>query len=145
MTSRNGSMLSLLAFATLCVPALLSVRGSVGQAASSSPSTSQTSVSPGASGFVSVAQQARAVPSTPAAAAADRKTTQQIRRSIIADQGLSIYAHNCFILTRSGDVTLKGVVRTGAESRKVEQLARTVAGPDHVHNSLSVLSASPAL
>jgi osmotically-inducible protein OsmY len=135
MTSRYGSMLSLLALTTLGVPAILAVRDSVEQGSSSRPAAAQYFVFSNAHSTTD-----RPAPATPAAAAADRKTTQQIRRSIIADQGLSMYAHNCFILTRSGDVTLKGVVRTGAESRRVEQLARTVAGPDRVHNSLSVLT-----
>src|SRR5271170_942483 len=43
-------------------------------------------------------------------AKADRLTTANIRKAIIADKDLSTYAHNVKIITVNGVVTLKGPV-----------------------------------
>lgn len=71
-------------------------------------------------------------------AAADRKTTQQIRKAIIADKDLSLYAHNCKIITQAGSVTLKGPVKSDDEKQKLASLAESVAGSGHVTNELTV-------
>jgi hyperosmotically inducible protein len=71
-------------------------------------------------------------------AAADRKTTAQIRRAIIAEKDLSTYAHNCKIITQGGSVTLKGPVKSDDEKQKVASLAESVAGAGHVTNELTV-------
>jgi len=79
-------------------------------------------------------------PAAPAAVspASDRHETQQIRRAIIADRQLSMAAHNCEIITRTGNVTLMGSVRSDDERRRVAQLAAGVVGAQHVTNSLTV-------
>ena len=71
-------------------------------------------------------------------AAADRKTTQQIRKAIIADKDLSIYAHNCKIITQAGAVTLKGPVKSDDEKQKLASIAESVVGAGHVTNDLTI-------
>jgi osmotically-inducible protein OsmY len=66
----------------------------------------------------------------------DLAITQQIRQSIIADKGLSTYAHNVKIVTVNGTVTLNGVVRDESEKEAVAKKAEGVASS--VVNSLMV-------
>jgi hyperosmotically inducible protein len=70
--------------------------------------------------------------------AQDLKTTQSIRRSLSADKGLSLDAHNVKIVTVRGHVTLNGVVRSDAEKASVAAKAVNVAGLDNVVNDLKV-------
>jgi hyperosmotically inducible periplasmic protein len=70
--------------------------------------------------------------------AQDLKTTQLIRRSVIADKELSLDAHNVKIVTVRGRVTLNGVVRSDAEKASVAAKAVNVAGLDNVANDLKV-------
>jgi hyperosmotically inducible periplasmic protein len=71
--------------------------------------------------------------------AADLKTTQAIRRAIVADKSLSTYAHNVKVITVNGKVTLKGPVRSDAEKMAVEQKATEVAGAANVTDNLSIM------
>ncbi len=71
-------------------------------------------------------------------AAADRHTTAAIRKAIIADKSLSIYAHNVKIITTNGAVTLKGPVRSEEEKQKVASDAASVVSSDKVTNQLTV-------
>ena len=68
----------------------------------------------------------------------DRKMTQAIRRSVMADKSLSTYAHNAKIVTVNGTVTLNGVVHSQAESDNLAQKAQSVAGSGRVVNKLKV-------
>jgi osmotically-inducible protein OsmY len=68
----------------------------------------------------------------------DRQATQQIRRALMREQGLSTYAHNVKVIARDGQVTLKGPVRSDAEKQTVEEKATEVVGAGHVVNELSV-------
>jgi hyperosmotically inducible protein len=70
--------------------------------------------------------------------ASDRKLTQDIRRALTQDKSLSSYAHNVKVITRGGQVTLKGPVRTEDEKRLVEAKATEVAGAGHVSNEISI-------
>lgn len=70
--------------------------------------------------------------------AADQKLTQTIRRSLTQDKTLSTYAHNVKVITQSGQVTLKGPVRSDSEKQTVEAKAVAAAGEGHVTNELSV-------
>jgi osmotically-inducible protein OsmY len=70
--------------------------------------------------------------------ASDVKITQQIRKSIIADKGLSTYAHNVKIVSVNGAVTLNGVVKSDHEKSVVERKAQAVAGKDKVTNDLTI-------
>jgi len=68
----------------------------------------------------------------------DRDITQQIRKAIMSDKSLSTYAHNVKIITQSGQVTLKGPVRSDDEKRTVEAKAAQVAGENKVTSELAV-------
>ncbi len=68
----------------------------------------------------------------------DIEITRKIRRSIVNNKALSIYAHNVKIITRDGRVILKGPVRSEDERKIVEDSAITVAGADHVTSGLEV-------
>jgi osmotically-inducible protein OsmY len=68
----------------------------------------------------------------------DRTITKEIRRAIVSDKSLSTYAHNVKIITQSGNVTLKGPVRSDEEKKTIEAKATEVAGPGKVTNDLSV-------
>ena len=68
----------------------------------------------------------------------DRQATQQIRRSLMREKGLSTYAHNVKVIARDGQVTLKGPVRSDSEKQTVEEKATEVVGAGHVVNELSV-------
>ncbi len=70
--------------------------------------------------------------------AADRQATQKIRRSLMHDKDLSVYAHNVKVIARDGQVTLKGPVRSDAEKQTVEAKATEIVGAGHVVNELSV-------
>lgn len=69
----------------------------------------------------------------------DRMTTKKIRRAIIADKSLSMYAHNVKIITQNGAVTLKGPVKSEDEKQTIGSKAAEVVGsPDKVKNELTV-------
>jgi len=71
-------------------------------------------------------------------AKADREMTAKVRRAIIADKGLSMYAHNVKIITLNGAVTLKGPVKSEEEKQKVASDAASVTSADAVTNKLTV-------
>jgi len=68
----------------------------------------------------------------------DLAITRDIRRSIVADKGLSTYAHNVKVISENGHVTLKGPVRTEDERNAIFAKAVEVAGKDRVANELTV-------
>ncbi|HEX4340914.1 MAG TPA: BON domain-containing protein [Polyangiaceae bacterium] len=68
---------------------------------------------------------------------ADLKTTQQIRKAVMADSSLSFTAKNVKIITNGGKVTLRGPVKTDAERQAIEASARKVAG-ENVDDQLEV-------
>ncbi|UFS71476.1 BON domain-containing protein [Geomonas sp. RF6] len=69
---------------------------------------------------------------------ADRKMTQQIRKAITKNKSLSTKAHNVKIITRGGQVSLRGPVKSEEEKQIVEQAATQVAGEGKVTNELTV-------
>jgi osmotically-inducible protein OsmY len=73
--------------------------------------------------------------------AADRKTTQSIRKALTVDEALSVYAKNVKIITRDGKVTLRGPVRTVKEKESIAFKATAIAGEGNVTNELTVDSA----
>jgi hyperosmotically inducible periplasmic protein len=68
----------------------------------------------------------------------DRTIAQTIRKSVMADESLSTYAHNVKIVSVDGIVTLNGVVRSDQEKASVEANAVAVVGQTHVVNDLKV-------
>ena len=54
------------------------------------------------------------------------------------DKSLSTYARNVKIITRNGQVTLQGPVRSEAEKQMIEKKATEVAGANKVTSELDV-------
>jgi len=73
----------------------------------------------------------------------DAEITRQVRRSITDDKSLSTYAKNVKVITKDGNVTLRGPVRSEDERKAIEAKANEVAGATHVKNELQV-AAKPA-
>ena len=72
-------------------------------------------------------------------AAGDRALTAEIRKSIIADKALSMYAQNVKIITVNGMVTLKGPVKSDAEKQTIADLAaKATGGADKVTNNITI-------
>jgi hyperosmotically inducible protein len=71
---------------------------------------------------------------------ADRDLTKRIRQSVVGDKTLSIYAHNVKIVTRGGQVTLKGPVNSAAEKQAIETKATAAAGAGRVTNDISIVA-----
>ena len=69
---------------------------------------------------------------------ADRKITQEVRKSIVADDKLSTSAQNVKIITNDGKVTLRGPVKSEQEKKDIESKAKQVAGVKNVENQLEV-------
>lgn len=67
----------------------------------------------------------------------DRSITQAIRKSIM-HQELSVNAKNIKIITRNGEVTLRGPVNNAAEAEKIVQVAKAVQGIKSLNNQLEV-------
>jgi hyperosmotically inducible protein len=72
----------------------------------------------------------------------DVSITRDIRRAIVKDKSLSTNAHNIKVITKHGDVTLKGPVRTEDEKKAVEAKAIEIAGADHVKSQVAVTDKS---
>jgi hyperosmotically inducible periplasmic protein len=69
---------------------------------------------------------------------ADRKITQEVRKSIVDDDKLSTSAQNVKIITNDGQVTLRGPVKTQEEKKAIESKAKQVAGVKNVENQLEI-------
>ena len=72
------------------------------------------------------------------AAGSDMDLTRNIRRAVIGEKELSVYAHNVKIITENGHVTLKGPVRSEAKKRTVEAKAFEAAGRKNVTSEIEV-------
>ncbi len=71
--------------------------------------------------------------------AADRALTAKIRRMVMADKALSMYAQNVKIISKDGMVTLKGPVRSDDEMKSIVNKATSAAGAaGKVTNQMSV-------
>lgn len=62
----------------------------------------------------------------------------RIRRAIVKDRSLSTLAHNVKIISKNGEVTLRGPVKTEQEKTTVASKAQAIAGTDRVDNRLEV-------
>ena len=68
---------------------------------------------------------------------ADIKVTQAIRKSLM-EKEMSTNAKNIKIITRNGNVTLRGPVANAAEKMEIAKLAKAVPGIKKVSNQLEV-------
>ena len=68
----------------------------------------------------------------------DRELTAKIRRAVVGDKSLSMYAHNVKIIVVGGAVTLKGPVHSDTEKQTVADKAAQFAGADKVTNQITV-------
>jgi hyperosmotically inducible protein len=69
---------------------------------------------------------------------ADLDTTQEIRKQIMAADGLSVNARNVKVITMDGRVVLRGTVNTPEEKRIIGNIANKVASPGNVNDQLQV-------
>jgi osmotically-inducible protein OsmY len=69
----------------------------------------------------------------------DRLTAARIRRTIVADDTLSVYAHNVKIIVAGGRVTLEGPVHTAEERAALEFDAGLVVPAASIIDKVSVV------
>ncbi len=72
----------------------------------------------------------------------DVDTTAMIRKEINASENLSVGAKNVKIITKDGQVTLRGPVNSAEEKRIVGEIANRIARPSQVDNQLEVTLAT---
>ncbi|MBA3965730.1 MAG: BON domain-containing protein [Nitrospirales bacterium] len=70
----------------------------------------------------------------------DVEMTRRIRQSLMADNTLSMNAHNIKIVTLNGKATLRGPVDTHDERRRVLKIATLIVGLNNVINLLEVVN-----
>lgn len=63
--------------------------------------------------------------------------TADIRKRVV-DTKMSVNAQNVKIITQDGKVTLRGPVKTADEKKRIEEIARSVAGENNVDSQLEV-------
>ena len=68
----------------------------------------------------------------------DIKITAHIRKTVHKDKSLSVDAHNAKIITRNRVVTLRGPVKTEAESLKLQDISTKTHGVVQVDNQLEI-------
>ncbi|WP_394753278.1 BON domain-containing protein [Crenothrix sp.] len=68
----------------------------------------------------------------------DVRITTHIRKRIMRDKSFSVNAQNVKIITRSGQVTLRGPVDSKAENVKIEKIAKRTRGVVRVDNQLEI-------
>lgn len=68
----------------------------------------------------------------------DLMVTQQIRKAIVENPSISFNSQNVKVITQGGKVTLRGVVKTPAERKTIDDAARKVAGASNVDDQLDV-------
>ncbi len=69
----------------------------------------------------------------------DVELTRQIRRQIVRDKSMSMYAHNIKIITNNGLVTLKGPLKSDIELGKILASAHRIAGTANVIDEMEVV------
>jgi len=73
-------------------------------------------------------------------AQSDINITREIRKSVMADKGLSTNAHNVKIITVNGVVTLRGPVKNTQEKASIAAKAQHAAGVTRVDNQIEIAS-----
>ena len=76
---------------------------------------------------------------------ADIDTTAQIRKEIIALNGMSMNGKNVKIITMNGHVTLRGPVNSEDEKRQIGDIANHIAQSQNVDNQLEVTQNTTSL
>ena len=84
------------------------------------------------------ASEAALTPGDQGNSEADIQITQSIRKSVTADDSLSVNAHNVKIITNGGVVTLRGPVKSEQERASIAAKAQQVSGVTRVNNQLEV-------
>jgi osmotically-inducible protein OsmY len=141
---RARTLLPLLLFAAGCQekPIATNARSSSETNVSSIvPGTNAIAATPADNTARNVRDRAEATltPGDQGESAADRQTTQRIRRALVSGPGeFSMAAKNIKIITVNGKVTLRGPVKTEAEKAAIANLAKTVAGEANVDDQLEV-------
>lgn len=69
---------------------------------------------------------------------ADRRITQRVRAALRGNDSLSYTAKTVEIITRKGNITLKGMVLTDRERWEIERTARSYVGDGQVRNRLEI-------
>ncbi len=70
----------------------------------------------------------------------DLDVTAQIRQAIMKDSTMSIYAQNCKIITKNGQVTLRGPVTSEDEKKRIADISNQAAQGRNVDNQLEIVS-----
>jgi hyperosmotically inducible protein len=70
---------------------------------------------------------------------ADRTLTQRVRQAVMADDSLSMTAHNVKIISVDGVVTLRGPVNSTQEKTNIDAKAQQIAGATKVKNQLEIV------
>lgn len=68
----------------------------------------------------------------------DLEITQTIRQAIVADESLSMKAKNVKVITRGGEVALRGPVETATEKTTIHRIAEQTAGVTNVVDLLEI-------
>ena len=90
--------------------------------------------------FASTPEESALGPLDQSNSPADRERTAEIRRGILAREGLSVNAFNVKIISIGGKVALRGPVDSDEEKRVVGEIASRIAGRENVANQLEVKS-----
>jgi osmotically-inducible protein OsmY len=76
---------------------------------------------------------------------ADVDTTAQIRKEISASENMSVSGKNVKIITKDGQVTLRGPVDSAQEKRLIGEIANRIARSGNVDNQLEVKSTTTSM
>lgn len=68
----------------------------------------------------------------------DLEITQSIRQALVADESLSMNAKNVKVITKNGEVALRGPVESAAEKATIHRIAEQTAGVTQVVDLLEV-------
>lgn len=68
----------------------------------------------------------------------DTELVSRIRKALVDEESLSLYAENIKLISNKGIVHLKGPVRSNEEVKKIEIIAENIAGKGNVVNQLEV-------
>lgn len=68
----------------------------------------------------------------------DLEITQSIRQALVAEESLSMNAKNVKVITKNGEVALRGPVESAAEKATIHRIAEQTAGVTQVVDLLEV-------